>query len=498
MTDWSDVLADAGLADLVPDAFATYRSALVAGLARFLDGLPDARGAAILVEQATLGPDAEPAARLVALARRSPVLHKLGQVMARDRRLAPGLRAGLQTLESMPSRLDRAEATALVEHELDPVHRRGVTVTGPPIAEASVALVIPFAHRDPDRPAAPATHGVFKLLKPGIEEVLTDDLVVFQDIGPWLDRHCRLYRLPPIAYEATFAEVRRLLSREVDLEGERAHLRRARALYAASPAVVVPRPLPDLSTPRMTAMTRIDGVKITEIGDWPLAVRRRIAAQTLEAVVATPVWSADDPAEFHADPHAGNLIATDDGRIGLIDWSLTGTLSRDHRVLLARLGLGALSLDAGRILDVIAALAIEPIDRARLRQVVDPALDELVRGTPFGLDWMVGLLDAAVTRAEVRFGPDLLLFRKALLTLTGVLHDIADGPVSETALMQGFLARFGAESLERAVLPLNRAGPRTHLSTAELIGYVAQAPLTALSAWSRWVGGHWGRPRDRE
>ena len=61
--------------------------------------------------------------RIVAIARKCPALHKLGQVLARDRRLQPELRQLLQGLESMPSPLSVEEARALAEAELGPLRR---------------------------------------------------------------------------------------------------------------------------------------------------------------------------------------------------------------------------------------------------------------------------------------------------------------------------------------------------------------------------------------
>src|SRR5690606_18583453 len=40
---------------------------------------------------------------------------------------------------------------------------------------------------------------------------------------------------------------------------------------------------------------------------------------------------------FHADPHGGNLMVTDDGRLCFIDWGLAGQLTREMRYFLADL-----------------------------------------------------------------------------------------------------------------------------------------------------------------
>jgi ubiquinone biosynthesis protein len=65
----------------------------------------------------------------------------------------------------------------------------------------------------------------------------------------------------------------------------------------------------------MTAMERVDGRKVTDPGSSPRE-RRRLARTLIEALIAQPFWSdSAASAIFHADPHAGNLFVTDDGRL---------------------------------------------------------------------------------------------------------------------------------------------------------------------------------------
>ena len=68
-----------------------------------------------------------------------------------------------------------------------------------------------------------------------------------------------------------------------------------------------------------------------------------------ETLIAHPIFSAAPAALFHADPHAGNLLVTPEGRLGLLDWSLAGYLRKSDRIDLVQLLLGALTLDARRM-----------------------------------------------------------------------------------------------------------------------------------------------------
>ena len=69
--------------------------------------------------------------------------------------------------------------------------------------------------------------------------------------------------MPVLDYRNTLDSIRKLLAREVQLDHEQVHLARAATFHADSPGVVIPRLLP-FCTPRMTAMERIDGCKVTD------------------------------------------------------------------------------------------------------------------------------------------------------------------------------------------------------------------------------------------
>ena len=144
-TDWNDFIDALALDALVPPAYDAYRPAIVDGLIFFLEHLNEVRVLTILGEQALMADDAGINERIVAIARKCPALHKLGQVLARDRRLQPELRQLLQGRKLMPSPLSVEEARALAEAELGPLADLGIRIDEAPLAEASVAVVVPFA-----------------------------------------------------------------------------------------------------------------------------------------------------------------------------------------------------------------------------------------------------------------------------------------------------------------------------------------------------------------
>ncbi len=475
MSDWLEFCASLGLDDVVPAEYERYRPAIVDGLGYFLENISPERGLEMFAEQAAMSETASAGDRLVAIARHCPALHKLGQILARDRRLPPDFRRLLQTLESMTPQTPLPELRVALEKEVGPLARIGAVVDENPLAEASVAVVIPFTL--PASSAAfssGATRGVFKLLKPGIEAKLEEELNVLRGIGALLDERCAEYGIPAIDYEGTFSQVRELLIREVCLAAEQDHLARAGHAYRGRADVMVPEVFP-FSTPRVTAMTRIDGVKVTSAGAE--VNRRRLADRIIRALIADPLWSSAQMGMFHADPHAGNLFVAEDGKLAILDWSLVGTLSESERHCLSQILLGALTADRGRIATAVAALAEGGVDTDALGRVVGDYVARLGEGTWPGISWLTELMDATAMHAGARFAQNPIMFRKVLHTLKGVLADVSESSRIDLVLALAFLRQLGKELAPRTLAcPLSRDFP-TRISNAELWHLYLSSPL---------------------
>jgi ubiquinone biosynthesis protein len=434
--------------------------------------------------QLALPVDATMAHRAVTLLRQCPTLHKLGQVVARDRRLPWDLRKRLQELESgSPDAATVSEALAVVRAELG--DRAEIKLRTQALAEGSVAVVIPFLWR-PKRSKG-SRRGVFKVLKTGVDETLAHELDVWSELGEYLDRRCAHYQIPRLDYRATFDNVRELLLSEVHLGQEQANLIRARRFYTGDPSVLVPELLP-FCTPRLTAMERVDGDKVTFGGSSPEFGRER-ALKIAETLVARPFWSTESVPPVHGDPHAGNLFWTRDGRLALLDWSMTTSLEKSVRVQLVQVLIGAMTLDEPRICEALQVLAGTNPDETALRAVVSAAVGELRGGRFPGFEWTLRLLDQARFSARIALNEDLTVFRKALHSLDGVLNDLVptggSGPVFDMALLRTGAGRFFSEFAHRPGAPFFTRKFGSHVSNADLVALWMIAPQV-------WAGACWG------
>jgi ubiquinone biosynthesis protein len=479
--NWEFLLDEAALASVLPGDYARFARPVRDGLAVFLQGLPADRQEAILQEQLSLAPTTAISERLGLLARSCPVLQKLGQILARDPRLAPALRRRLRELESLPPSVPCEVIQEVLTRELGPLDRQGITLAPPALAEASVAVVIPFRV---ETGSNGPQHGVFKILKPGIEERLIHELGLLEQVGAHLDQQCEDLHIPRLDYQELFQQVRDKLQYEVRLDLEQQHLHAARTIYADEPRVMVPAPLP-WCTPRVTAMERVLGTKVTDQLAGANGGSRRWADLIIDALIVQPLFSRSTEALFHSDPHAGNLFLTADRRLAILDWSLVGCLSQRQRSTLVQILLAALTLRPQRIATLLEELAERrSIDQSALQAVVQNRLSHIRGGRLPGLSWLVGLLDEAVQTARLRMGANLLLFRKSLHTLEGVVGDLgADKREIDRLLWREFLARFVSEWPWRWLAPPWSRTFATHLSNADLTHTMLTMPCTAARYW---------------
>jgi ubiquinone biosynthesis protein len=433
---------------LVPDSAARWRP-LVRDAFQFLfERLSDRRLATKVVQQFELSADTAPEQRLLRLINKMPGLQKVGQVLARNRRLTPKLRRALSELENGMSDVTPEEVRRLVEERLGKRLAAFAVELDPAIlSEASVSAVIRFTWNHPGRERE---QGVFKVLKPYVPECFGEDMKLLQDLGEFLASPRHGYGFAIHDVKEMLAEVLLLLEHELDFEREQATLGKAAKMYCASIGIRVPRLIAPLSTRDITAMSAEVGVKVTEAFPRSPIRRARVAEQLIEALVAVPFFSREEQAIFHADPHAGNLLYDETNReLVVLDWALAETLSLESRRQLVLLSVMMTLRNPAGVHQAIRDLSLSADRRNRQRLgmiegCVARFFEELAPdASPGTLDAM-RLLDR-IALEGVHFPPPLFLFRKIVLTLDGVLYDVAGpGMHIDEVIAREFLTRCAA------------------------------------------------------
>ena len=440
-----------GPAEVIPDAYAEFRQIVSDGIRFLLSKLSLSRLAELVTDQMLLKDSVTAEERLIVFARRIPSLHKLGQIIARNRNVAPCFRNWLICLENDTQGSDIAIVRDKIAVEIsDVVNTFSIKIADKILAEASVGTVVEFTWLNPDT-GKPA-RGVFKILRPGIKDYMAEELNLLDELAVFFDTHRHRYSLKDFTFIETFGDIRDALVRETDLSGEQANLRKAFHFYGNDPQTRIPRVLP-FSTENLTAMEFMDGCKITDALLPP--AEKRILAQTLfRAVISSPLFSYKEWTFFHGDPHAGNIYAYEGENeesvgIALLDWSQAGHLSKIQRINMLRLAKGVIMENESLICKAVEELSGFHAGDAsgKIRDIVR----DIVSGKEYKNSRLVRKTFLLIDRSTVkgiRFPGDLLLFRKAFFTLEGVIYDI-DPTFDMEEYIIGLLGKLFIEELPK-------------------------------------------------
>jgi len=212
--------------------------------------------------------------------------------------------------------------------ELSRLQRQAEPMPWPRIREA---LVLQYGNLDShfreieERPFASASMGqvhkavtlegetvVLKVQYPGLADVLESDLKQVRRImglGRW-------FKVPQARLDALFEELAAGLRDELDYRAEADAMARYRERYQTDSRLVIPEPLFELSGEHVLAMRFVGGTPLRDLESADDDTRQKVAGALAD-------WITEELftyGELHADPHAGNFAADEQGRLVIYDF----------------------------------------------------------------------------------------------------------------------------------------------------------------------------------
>ena len=163
-----------------------------------------------------------------------------------------------------------------------------------------------------------------KIQYPGIAEALEADL---RNAGMLVRLATAL--APGLDAKAIAEELRERVMEELDYEYEAQNQRSFARAYRDHPFIYVPEVITRLSRRRVLVTELVEGIGFDEIKELPHEERSRFG----EIVFRGSFGSIYHLQHFNADPHPGNYILMEDGRVAFLDFGMTKKLDREQIVL---------------------------------------------------------------------------------------------------------------------------------------------------------------------
>jgi predicted unusual protein kinase regulating ubiquinone biosynthesis (AarF/ABC1/UbiB family) len=257
-----------------------------------------------------------------ALEELGPCFIKLGQLLSTRPDLLPPeyiqALARLQTtIQPVPSeriiQIVRAELRAPIEDLFKEFDLE-------PIATASMAQVHRAVLRD-------GTEVAVKVQRPGIRQRIEIDLEVLHEIARFATRRTAIgarYGVVQMVNELDLS-----LTQELDFQLEAENTRRIGREIAGFSRLCTPTVYSEYSSTRVLTLSFLRGRHLADVSREELDQHdpRAIGADLLSAYMKQIVVDGI----FHCDPHPGNILLTDDGRLALMDFGMVGRLDAGQK-----------------------------------------------------------------------------------------------------------------------------------------------------------------------
>ena len=193
---------------------------------------------------------------------------------------------------------------------------------------------------------------VVKVRRPRIEEEVALDLELLRSLTSFAEGRSRTARL--LQLSALADELEAHLTAELNFVEEAHGSELIARVVSDHEHLVVPAVVHPYVTERVLVQERIVGVRVSDDHGLEPDRAETLARELFDAYVQQITVHG----VYHADPHRGNILLTEDGRLALIDFGLIGRLDDDTRRALGLLLLALAQNRADDVGDLILGLSL--------------------------------------------------------------------------------------------------------------------------------------------
>lgn len=284
----------------------------------------------------------------LALEELGPSFVKFGQGFSnREDLLPPDLIAELQKLqdkvETVPMDI---ESVVAKEFDITPSDFF-LDINPQPIATASIAQVYTARLLTGEKV-------ILKIKKPNVQAVIEDDLLLIKDLVKLIDNYSEWGK--KLNLKQVVSTFEKSLLEEVSLINEKNNINQFAINFKDNTYTHVPKVYDDFSNNNVLCMEFIEGFKITDVA--ALKEKNLDPVQLSEKGLKLFATQILEYGFFHADPHAGNILVQNDGKIVFIDFGAVGKIQPNDKEILENMIVGFVTKNPNRIIRNLKKMAI--------------------------------------------------------------------------------------------------------------------------------------------
>ena len=264
-----------------------------------------------------------------------PTFVKLGQVLSVRPDIIPG--PFIKELESLQDRVDPVgfeDVKVHLEREWSAsIDERLQSIDQTPLASASIAQVHKAVLRD-------GTTVAIKVQRPDIEDRIRSDLHILYTLAHFISGKIELPGFyTPVGVVQEFEAAMKL---ELDFIQEARAIERFNGLFKDHPDITAPIVYQEYTTGRVLVLELLQGRPLSILDPSEQAT----VGPMMDKLIDATYLQVFEHGFFHGDPHPGNLMLLDDGRLAYLDFGITGTLTGEMQDTLMNLFMSLVYRDA--------------------------------------------------------------------------------------------------------------------------------------------------------
>ncbi len=214
-----------------------------------------------------------------------------------------------------------------------------------------------------------------KILRPGIEKLAAIDLSALKKVIALMHRYTKFGKR--LNLKGLYEEFAAMVDLELDYKNEASNLKQFYKNFIEEPNIVTPRLYDQYVTRRVLIMEFVTGAKVTDLqlmDTWGVDANKT-AKILLDAYLKQILVDGF----VHVDPHPGNLLILQDGRVCFLDFGMMSTIDKKDIMTFARLVTAALARDLAGVVKGMDDLGfLQPhANRQFLEKAVSIMLDQI-------------------------------------------------------------------------------------------------------------------------
>jgi predicted unusual protein kinase regulating ubiquinone biosynthesis (AarF/ABC1/UbiB family) len=259
------------------------------------------------------------------------VMMKIGQIMSLMNGSVPeGFAERLSTLQAQaPPMAPELVRQVFIEDLGQPPEKLFRRFESRPFAAASIGQVHRAELHDHTKVAV-------KVQYPGVRDAIAADLANVGTVFGMMGAVAKGFDPGPMV-----EDLKQGIKDELDYELEAKRQQRFAELFEGHPFIKVPRVYPELGSGRILVQEFVEGKPFAAAREMPQDERNRIA----EIIFRFTFGSMHRYGLFQADPHAGNYLLLDDGRVAFLDFGCIAEFDENVMDGINRLITGVLTDD---------------------------------------------------------------------------------------------------------------------------------------------------------